>query len=389
MRYTIPHYYSRFRCIAGKCPDTCCAGWQIMIDDKTLEKYAKAKGPFAGRLYNSVDWKEKCLKQYNRKCAFLNEEGLCDLQTEAGAGMLCKTCRNYPRHIEEFENVREITLSLSCPEVARIVLTCEEPAKFISKEDKKEEYEETFDDLLYDKLLDAREVLIRILQDRDYPMRTRLAMILAFGHDLQSRIDRHAVFRTDQLLARYQMPDAMEKMERKIKDISFSKETLKAMFAVLEELEALDPKWPDFVKRTKEVLYPGGKKEKKQNTEEESAQNRREFQKIMEQQYGPVRFDIQCEQIAVYFIVTYFCGAVYDGDAYTKIKFAVMNTIWIREMVKAEWQKEKCVPGFETAARIVWRFSKEIEHSDQNIRNLERVLSGNKIFDLENILKVL
>ena len=40
--------------------------------------------------------------------------------------MLCDTCRNYPRHIEEFESLREISLSLSCPEAARILLSQKE-----------------------------------------------------------------------------------------------------------------------------------------------------------------------------------------------------------------------------------------------------------------------
>ena len=31
MQYIIPHYYKKFACIGGDCPDTCCAGWQIMI----------------------------------------------------------------------------------------------------------------------------------------------------------------------------------------------------------------------------------------------------------------------------------------------------------------------------------------------------------------------
>ena len=39
MIYTIPHYYKQFRCIASGCPDTCCAGWAIMIDRKSLENY--------------------------------------------------------------------------------------------------------------------------------------------------------------------------------------------------------------------------------------------------------------------------------------------------------------------------------------------------------------
>ena len=42
MLYTIPHYYNRFQCMAGSCPDTCCAGWEIAIDPKSLKKYRKA-----------------------------------------------------------------------------------------------------------------------------------------------------------------------------------------------------------------------------------------------------------------------------------------------------------------------------------------------------------
>lgn len=26
MQYIIPHYYKKFVCIGGDCPDTCCAG---------------------------------------------------------------------------------------------------------------------------------------------------------------------------------------------------------------------------------------------------------------------------------------------------------------------------------------------------------------------------
>ena len=87
-----------------------------MIDDQTLKKYQHFKGPFRNRLHNDIDWKEHVFRQYNRRCAFLNEENLCDIYTEAGPEMFCRTCRNYPRHIEEFEGLREISLSLSCPE---------------------------------------------------------------------------------------------------------------------------------------------------------------------------------------------------------------------------------------------------------------------------------
>lgn len=80
-----------------------------MIDDQTLKKYQHFKGPFRNRLHNDIDWKQHVFRQYNRRCAFLNEENLCDIYTEAGPEMFCRTCRNYPRHIEEFEGLREIS----------------------------------------------------------------------------------------------------------------------------------------------------------------------------------------------------------------------------------------------------------------------------------------
>lgn len=46
MEFTFPNYYKEFSCIAGSCPDTCCAGWQIMIDDKKPQEIPRFKGPF-------------------------------------------------------------------------------------------------------------------------------------------------------------------------------------------------------------------------------------------------------------------------------------------------------------------------------------------------------
>ena len=129
MIYTIPDYYKEFQCIAERCEDTCCAGWQIVIDEKSLSNYKrfvtdKEKAfDFRWKLLTKIDWNEKVFKQSkDKRCAFLNEKNLCDLYSNCGESSLCKTCGRYPRHIEEFEGVREITLSISCPEVARISL---------------------------------------------------------------------------------------------------------------------------------------------------------------------------------------------------------------------------------------------------------------------------
>ena len=112
MIYTYPDYYKKFSCIADKCPDTCCGKWQIVIDDDSLERYQEYDGDYRPELHRKVNWKEGVFRHgRSGKCAFLRDDMLCDLYIHMGKESLCTTCREYPRHTEEFENVREVLSS--------------------------------------------------------------------------------------------------------------------------------------------------------------------------------------------------------------------------------------------------------------------------------------
>lgn len=90
MLYTIPDYYKEFQCIANKCEDTCCAGWQIVIDKGSLQKYRKIRGDFRKRMLRSVNWILGTFHQdRNKRCAFLNENNLCDLYLAQGEEGFC------------------------------------------------------------------------------------------------------------------------------------------------------------------------------------------------------------------------------------------------------------------------------------------------------------
>lgn len=43
MEIRYPNYYKTFRCIAGACPDTCCAGWEISVDKESEKRYRKVQ----------------------------------------------------------------------------------------------------------------------------------------------------------------------------------------------------------------------------------------------------------------------------------------------------------------------------------------------------------
>ena len=376
MQYIIPHYYKKFACVGGNCLDTCCAGWQIMIDPAALKKYRRVKGVLGNRLHNEIDWKEGAFRQYQKRCAFLNEENLCDLYIEGGgAKMFCKTCRMYPRHIEEFEGLREVSLSLSCPEAANLILGCQEPVRFLKAEDQKqEETDEEFDFFLFTKLEDTRTLMFQILQNRKYPIRLRTAIVLALAHDLQERIDRNALFEVDALLERYQGRRVWTWFQEKLDGLQaeprLEKEVLGNLFVILNHLEVLRDNWKSYVKEGKNRLMES----------EISIEQRNDF--------GSVFTETMMEQLMVYFVYTYFCGAVYDGQAYGKLKFAVAGGILIRELANAHFLKhgnlEFC--DITEAAR---RYAREVEHSDFNKCKMEQMLQDEDKFGLEKLFAVL
>ena len=372
MLYTIPDYYPSFQCIADKCEDTCCAGWQIVIDKKTLKKYTKIKGDFRKRMLKSVDWFQGTFKQDKEKrCAFLNERNLCDLYLSQGENGFCKTCREYPRHTEEFEGIREITLSISCPEVARILMNRMEPVSFLSYEKEGEEEYEDFDPFFFSILEDARKEMIAILQNRILPITDRILLVLGMGHDMQGRMNRQEMFACSDVITKYTTDKSVEfvkeyrkKSQNKKKDVDFAH----TMFQHLFQLELLKEEWGILLEETVDLLY---------QDKEKYADLRAEFLDYLTKDCHkePVNPDIHLEQLLVYFLFTYFPGAVYDGEIYAKVQLAVYCTWMIWEIWMARWLKNEKSIDLEEMTELVYRFSREVEHSDLNLAAMEKTLS--------------
>ena len=301
---------------------------------------------------------EMCIRDREMRCAFLNEENLCDLYAALGKKSLCKTCRLYPRHIEEFEGVREISLSVSCPEVARILMEKKEPVVFRAYEKEGEEEYEEFDLFLYSMLVDAREAMIQILQNRRYPIAVRVGMILGMGHDIQVRINREEMFSCMEVIERYQSERAWKFVEKHPLKIEFAK--AKKLFRRLYKLELLKEDWDMLLKEADVLLYGNGS--------ETYMKIEQDFRKW--QQDSLPDMEIQMEQLLVYFIFTYFCGAVYDGEADAKVKMASACVFQIRELWKARWIKNMKELDISDIIEIVYRFSREVEHSDINLRRI-------------------
>lgn len=371
MIYTVPDYYKEFKCIADACPDTCCAGWQIGIDDRSLKKYKNIKGSFRRRMLLSVDWFHGTFRQdAQKRCAFLNDHNLCDLYLNQGKEGFCKTCREYPRHTEEFEGVREISLSLSCPEVARILMDRKEPVKFFSYEREGEEEFEDFDPFLFSVLEDAREAMLSILQNRKLPMRERACLILGMAHDMQGRMNRQEMFDCMWVIDKYKGEKALAHVQsylagegRRHENMDFAH----AMFRHLYELEVLKEDWNVVLSETEALLY---------GDDTVYGRLRIELEQYLEKcQDGALHL----EQLLVYFLFTYFPGAVYDGEIYAKAQFSVYCVFMIWELWMARWLKNGKQLNLEEMTELVYRFSREVEHSDLNLRAVENLM-GRKWF---------
>ena len=369
MIYTFPDYYSRFRCVAGDCEDTCCAGWQICIDHKTLHKYKKITGEYKKKIKGSIHWRKGTFRQKEgARCAFLNDDNLCDMHSVLGPENLCRTCRLYPRHIEEFEGVREISLSVSCPEVARMLLTMKQTVTLRSFEREGEEEYGDFDPFLYSAMMDARETIFQILQDRSHLLETRVLMMLGLAWDMQRRVGRNELFSCEEMFEKYRSGNVFPSAEKRRKKHESEERKrfafMKVLFNNLYELELLKEDWHILLRETEDCLY---------NSDERMYHDiRKEFEMWLED--SSLEWEIKGEQLLVYFIFTYFCGAVYDGRIFAAAQMAASFVYLIKEMMMARWIKNEKDLNEEDITTIVYRFSRELEHSDENLRRMEKLL---------------
>ncbi len=200
MRYLKPHFYDKFVCTAGDCPDTCCAGWQIMIDEDSLEKYKSVQGSLENVCIIRSTGKRSASVRMTGGARFLNDENLCDLYKALGPDAFAIPAAFYPRHTEEFEGLRNYPLSLSCPEAAKIILSCKEPVRFIEEETDEEDDFDEFDFMMFSRLEDTRDVLFSVLQDRNLPLTLRMAACEQLAERYQICMEEGREFEIDDLL---------------------------------------------------------------------------------------------------------------------------------------------------------------------------------------------
>ena len=177
MKEYVLNYYPLFKCIAEKCKHTCCAGWEMNIDEQTLTNYKGYEGELSSALKSGINFKKSKFRTDKlKRCAFLNEKGLCEIIINLGEKSLCQVCTDHPRFRGFFEDRTETGLGFCCEEASRIVLSFKGKIEPILISDDRAEIELDFNEK---NLLQFRGKALNIVQDRTVNINQRIENLLA------------------------------------------------------------------------------------------------------------------------------------------------------------------------------------------------------------------
>ena len=305
MKIVKPTFYKNFKCIAGDCPDSCCQGWEVDADSDSLEYYKT--------LDNSLEIKKRIDSVLSKdefdntiftlapkkRCPFLNDVNLCDMHIAIGGEHTPYTCRTFPRFIYDFGATREIGISFSCP-VASDMMYNTESFDFETEVNSDLPTLNDIDAEKYFLLYKGRAEAYKIAKDKNKSIRERLNDLLDLGVLLQEKLFPY---------------------DEGGDDIAF--------FDVFKNPELINPEW----------------KEKVENFS---------LKQVSDTQSN--------ENILMYFLYKYLMQAVYDDDALSKIKMAVLGVLINTYFGEDSW--------------TVHLWSKETEHSQYNMDRYKKLLKS-------------
>ena len=364
MKLRYPDYYRRFSCIASECEDTCCKGWGISIDRNTLKRYRQlGRHKILGsQMKKGIDYRNRRFRLEKGYCAFLNEDKLCSICLEMGEEMMCRTCRRYPRHMEVYGTVREASLSLSCPEAARLILNRQDETVYLEKvfhgEEEQEKEEKEKNPEYLETLLSLRDSMFRLLRNQKIPIKVRLSMILALAHDGGRRLKEGGFSRAAELAERYEAPETAAWFSRRLETFGsrdFQRRILIGEYLDMTmQMDELSEGWKQMAARCRQV--------------------------------SSVDFpDYQLVNLMEYYLYVYYLGAFYDGDGYTKARFAVLSLLMTVQL--ASWfVKEKRLEPEKALVQAAYRYSRQTEHSDGNLELAEQFIKRSRSCRLEQML---
>lgn len=360
MKYLYLETYKDFKCIGSDCPFTCCGGgWRIKIDSKADAYYKTVEGEFGERLNNNISRKDgisKFILTDRGDCPFLNKDKLCDIYINLGEEHLCSTCTLYPRYSYVSGDIVFSGVSISCPVVARFLMSHKEKLQIdYTENDSKIQVGYKVDWESFNQAVRVFTSSVEIAQNRKYSVRERLAILTLFLYQYQSQVDEKKyasgiidLFNDESYYDKFLPQTGIYQKDLKTK-VDFCVEVMK-YFGRIETFGISLPELADLCRR----LNVDGRA----MSADKLLLAFNCFENEEEQ--------IWQEQLLTYVLFRYFMQGLEKGDYYNQFMIGMVLVYWLYIVVMVlyyqQWDK---MPEFEERVLMIAHISRLIEHDGE------------------------
>lgn len=326
MILTFPTFYRDFKCIANRCTDSCCIGWEIDIDSATYDKYRLMPEAFRKNIA-VCDGGAHFVLTKDERCPFLQNDGLCKIILEHSEDMLCDICREHPRFYEWYGNYKDAGVGLCCEEAVRLLLESEKALEYETVETQEISDDDTPEDICK-SVFELRKSLFSIINDRSLTLSDRIERcFLKIGAK-----DVIAPCSADEFFA-----ECVE---------------------IAKEMSPFDELWEKYTLSLEALDF----QEVKERINKALSENQIRYEKSLS-----------------YFVFRHFIKACFDGDLLAHFKLAVIMLIF-----------ELLIDCVNDDLLFNTRYlSKQVEYSEENIDALTDECCFNALISENNILAFL
>lgn len=399
MKIRTPEYYKDFKCIAGDCTDTCCAGWDVDVDEQSYRTYKKVKGAFGKRLKSVMVPSEEGGCTFTLKagrCPFLNDENLCDLFIELGEDQLCETCAEFPRFINEYGNIREIGIAPSCKTAGELMFQYRKKLTFTVEEN--DELPTTYNDIdpqLFFMLSAARECAYSIIQLDELSIKERCVLLLEMAVRIQKKMDADRDDLIANVINQFGDDEYCEKLLMKLKkkyqhekseidkeEENGAQKILPTYFHRFKGMEVINPDWNKYVELVKK-FFCKIELEKQENI----GNTWKELEKEFDTYYADRQFEY--EQLLMYYIYRYFLDAVNDINVLLKVKNGVIGYLVLKTMDVAAWVENGKQLTLSEQVDMAHLYSRQFEHSYYNFEVYSERFQKSRKYSYATLMRLL
>lgn len=394
----MPQYMKNFKCIGSSCEDTCCAGWNVLIDKKTYKKYKKCNNTNLKKEFdknigrnrdNPMDFSYARIKlNEDGACPFLTQDRLCKIHSNLGEEYLSNTCSKYPRIHNIVDGAMEESATMSCPEIVRIALLNEDIMEFENIEqetmDKSISYVLNTKNKQQEYFWELRTFTIQVLQCREYKLWERLTILGIFYQSIQQIILENKIEEIPELINEYIVGIENGLFDKSLEEVPV-KETVQ-----LELLRRIIDKRIKKGLANKRYIdcfneFIKGIKHSEKITNEEIIKN---YKQAYDKHYSPIME--KHEYVLENYLVNYVFKNLFPFSPHQNIfeNFVLMvvhySLIKMHLIGMAGYHEENF--GIDHILKLIQSFGKSIEHNNNYLKEIINYLKENEYLTLSHLL---